>query len=79
MIIKWSTPKYAFKSLVAFIYNFLKGKPILVTPEVEEWRNAICRICKHHKQLQCEVCTCYVSMKTPLWHERCPLNPPKWK
>jgi hypothetical protein len=71
MIITWKSPFYLARSIVSIIYNLLKGRPLLATPELEEKRTSICKNCCYHRAGQCTICGCFISLKAALYGERC--------
>lgn len=62
--------------------NFLKAllklaKRQELTPKpIEEKRQKICDACEHNEHNQCQVCTCFIPLKTKFATEKCPKN--KW-
>ena|SRR5579859_733381 len=60
----------------------IRGKSIVVPPEVLKEREAICAGCEENLSGRCRKCGCGVRSqlirKTHLATERCPLNPPRW-
>lgn len=54
---------------------FSKDKIIL---EMSNRRKALCRDCEYHNKIlnQCNVCGCFVNLKTKVVNEKCPKG--KW-
>jgi hypothetical protein len=66
-------------AIIRLVAGLFQKKPIFVTQEVEDERWAVCRACEEYvaRTEQCRVCTCFLSIKTPLAQEKCPKK--KWR
>jgi hypothetical protein len=69
----------ALAALARAIKAVVSKAPVIVEMQVADIREARCGVCPHHRNGQCELCTCVVSMKVLLATESCPDNPPRWK
>lgn len=71
-------PFRAAGALWRVIKSLFKREEVFVTQEESDRRWEICNSCpEQDKDLkQCKVCTCFLSLKTELASERCPLR--KW-
>jgi len=78
MIFTRRTLPNAFKALGRVVRTFFKGAPTFVSAEEDLHRTTICHACHRYVQDsdQCLECTCFVSTKTLLTSESCPLK--KW-
>lgn len=56
--------------------KLLKGEKVLVTPEEQQSRLAICGGCEFLRKGNCRLCGCVTKFKTRLTTEHCPIN--KW-
>lgn len=54
----------------------VRGYEILVTPEAQAKREAVCEVCEFFDGDQCAVCGCLVQAKIALNTEKCPKR--KW-
>ncbi|NET04210.1 MAG: hypothetical protein F6K16_05665 [Symploca sp. SIO2B6] len=58
------------------ITEALKGKNILVAPQVVSTRRSICSQCEYYQQPRCGHCGCFLPTKTLIRAAQCPIN--KW-
>lgn len=79
MIIRWSSPFTALKSVYRGIQHLIQRRPVFAPKDVQNERYAVCSQCPWHLNGQCTVCTCFTSMKVVLSGESCPDSPPRWK
>lgn len=57
--------------------KLMKGElPPLADGELAEERMKMCRSCPHFRRLsnQCDVCSCFLELKTKLLEARCPID-----
>lgn len=50
----------------------------IVKNETAEARYKICQSCPNFNNNRCNLCGCFMSLKTLLGTSRCPDNPPRW-
>jgi hypothetical protein len=73
MIFTRRTIPNATAALWRTVYSlFAKDELVVASDEVRAGRVALCQDCRHNRQGQCELCTCYIGLKTLLANERCP-------
>lgn len=58
------------------ITEALKGKNILVAPQVVSTRRSICSQCEYYQSPRCGHCGCFLPTKTLIRAAECPIN--KW-
>jgi len=54
------------------------ARPEIAPDSVRRDRAARCAQCPHFQYGQCQVCTCFVAVKTLLATEKCPDKPARW-
>ncbi len=61
-------------SMVRFVWRaVIQRRSPVAPPEVIAEREALCLRCKYlDEERICQICQCYVSVKTALAHEACP-------
>ena len=71
--------KTAALAMGRVVVNVVKGEALLVSNETLAAREAVCKQCPRREveTNRCLECTCYLSMKTQLTSEKCPLG--KWE
>lgn len=79
MIIGWRSIPYAARALARKCWRIITRQPLFTDEAEQEARRAVCRSCERHSGGQCEICTCFVELKTMWVDEFCPADPPKWK
>lgn len=65
--------KMLFTFLIAW-YKFVKRGCELLPRESRDARLAKCKACDKLKHSRCQVCGCWVSLKTWCIDEKCPIN-----
>lgn len=79
MIFGLRTFHYATRAIIRKLWRLMRGLPLLSDKAEQEARRAVCRTCEHLTDAQCDICTCFVELKTMWVDEFCPDNPPRWK
>lgn len=71
-------PFEAAGALLRLIQAYFRGDPFIVSGRVRAKRRRICNRCPRREPVsdQCLECTCFLSLKTELTTEKCPLD--KW-
>ena len=59
--------------------RFVQSGGKWVTREVRKERLDTCKACDQYEKNRCKWCGCFLSIKTWLPAEKCPLDPPKWE
>ncbi len=62
------------------VTSAVRGEPITVSQEEQARRLAICHACATYDPVgdRCRGCGCFLSLKTRIATQHCPLDPPKW-
>lgn len=77
---KFPNPLKFSAAMLRLLWAFITRRPVLVSPQLCDERSTICRTdCPHYDpdSDQCKLCTCFISFKTMLATERCPVG--RWK
>lgn len=75
MKIKWKSPFLFFAAIARSIWMWWTQGEIFVSDYEANMRINACRSCLHLDDGgQCELCTCFVSTKTLLVSEECPVG-----
>lgn len=71
---------YALKALLRQGWRMITFRSLIVPHEEQEKRLAICMKCEHvTRDGQCDICGCYLKLKTLLIGEQCPdKTNPRW-
>jgi len=71
--------KNGLKSLFLATKGAVTGEDQYVSEEIQEARQNICNGCTHRNKAlnQCKKCKCFISFKSRLKRESCPID--KWK
>lgn len=74
MLFRLRTIPNAVKAAARALWAWALGRRTFVDPDEALRREAICRACPYYLAAsgQCEVCTCFVSLKTKMRTEACP-------
>lgn len=74
MIVGLRTLSSLARSLWAFLRRLFSKGPTLADDAVRDERDARCAACRHFvaQSGQCNLCTCYISLKTLLASQWCP-------
>lgn len=78
MIIRKDSFLNLAKAIFRTIRYVLSGAPVMAPDEIFKERLDICRACPKNFQGQCQVCTCFIEIKTLFAGEKCPDQPPRW-
>lgn len=63
------------KQVVSEIKKFVEN-PTIVSQEEQNKRLEICKTCEYFKNNRCDLCGCYMNLKSKLETSHCPIN--KW-
>ena len=74
MIVRWKTPVHFLRSCIYALAGKIAGTPILVSPQIHQFRSKICDRCIRNVDGQCTHCTCFVDAKTWVSTEYCPVG-----
>ena len=78
MIIRKDSLSNLTKSIIRTVRYLFSGAPVMAPNEVFRERLDICNSCPKNLQGQCQVCTCFISIKTLFAGEKCPDQPSRW-
>ena len=62
----------ALLRVVKWLFSRRSAGPLMVDESVAATRLQICQVCPYNSNVQCTVCTCFISLKVMLSTETCP-------
>ena len=74
MIIKWKSPIILLTALWRVIKQKFHGDIVILPPHMIDIRLEACSMCYRNYDGQCLECACFISIKSLLKTEKCPIG-----
>lgn len=78
MIFKKVGIAFFIQFVLRSIRSLWNREQILAPEALRMQRLQKCFVCERYMDGQCGICSCYCSIKTQFYSEKCPAHPPKW-